>query len=82
VLLEHALDQELSNELLLLERKPVLGVALLDRDCVLAALCVAPLTCVGRPLGQLGVDLVDGRVDERNHVIRRVGRGARESVHW
>ena len=37
VRLEHALDQELRNELLLRERKPVLGVALLDRDRVLAA---------------------------------------------
>ena len=51
VRLQHALDQELRNELLLLERELVLGVALLDRNRVLAALYVAPLTCVDRPLG-------------------------------
>ena len=48
---------------------PVLGSTLRGRDGVLAALHVTQLALAGRPVWELGVDLVDGRMGETDHVV-------------
>ena len=71
LLLEHAADNKLRNELFLPESKPVLRRVLFCRDCVLYAFDIAPLARFGGPLDQLGEDLVDWWAGESRHIVRR-----------